>query len=230
MNQYPTYKKAVDPDGNTVALICKESETKIVVLQPVAASNRDGFEVNIAQVSNDDELKSIMGGQIFPCGSEEYNDTLFSTWGFDGSNVYRAGEKSETATEGETNDNGATNDGSASQVESEQQSGDASVNTDASGSSNNGLGSQSETVAGSDVSANANAESEGQSGSDNAGNDDTANQIASTEQVADAPVKSAGSNDNEPEPVAGTSDGDTGSDAAKDSDGSAGTPEDEKAA
>ena len=216
--------KSVDPDGNTTSLICKESEDKIIILQPVAASNRVGYEVNIAQVSSNDDLKAGIGGHIFPCDAEEYNDTLFSTWGFDGSNVYRAGEKTETETEGENNDNGTANDGSASQVESEQQSGNAGTNgseeTDA-GNSEQDPGAD----APSDVQTDPIPESEGQSGSSDDANEQPSNPDAGHNEGNEAVGEGAGTSVDEPQSDAGTSNGDLAT--TNDGNGDLGTSENE---
>lgn len=92
MKHFPAYLKAVDPDGHTVALICHEDEGKTIILQPVTATDRMGYEVNIRQVRGEDELKAQIGGLIVDVSPEEYNETLFTTWGFDGSSVYRASD------------------------------------------------------------------------------------------------------------------------------------------
>jgi len=91
------YLKAVDPDGNTTTLIYRETHDKIILLQPVALVDAQGYEVQITQVSNDDEMQARIGGLIVPAADDDYNNTLFNVWGFDGSNIYRA-----TSNEGET--------------------------------------------------------------------------------------------------------------------------------
>lgn len=91
------YLKAVDPDGNTTTLICRETHDKIILLQPVALVDAQGYEVQITQVSNDDEMQARIGSLIVPATDDDYNNTLFNVWGFDGSSIYRA-----TANEGET--------------------------------------------------------------------------------------------------------------------------------
>lgn len=88
---YPKYLKAVDPDGNATALIYQENEDKIIILQPVAATNRPGYEVDIFQAVSSADVKAHIGGRVFDCPPDEYNEILFSMWGFDGSKIYRAG-------------------------------------------------------------------------------------------------------------------------------------------
>lgn len=208
---YPKYMKSVNPDGNTTSLICQESEDKIILLQPVASANRQGYEVNITQVVSNDELKARIGGQVFSCSDDEYNETLFDTWGFDGSNIYRA--------KGDAGDNSTANDGSAPQVEGEQQSGDAGINTDASGSSDNGLGSVT------DIQADTNPEIEGRSGSSDDANEQPSNSDAVHNEGNEAVGEGPGTSGDEPQPIAGTSDGDPAT--ANDGNGDPATSENE---
>lgn len=89
------YKKSVDMDGNITSLFFQEIG-RIVIFQPVAATNGQGYEVNITQVSSNDELKAYIGGAVYDCAPEDWNETLFVKWGFSGSNIY-AQERKENA-------------------------------------------------------------------------------------------------------------------------------------
>ena len=151
MNQYPEYLKSIDPDGNTSALICKEKEGKIIVLQPVTVHNKTTPEVQIRQVPNEDELKAIIGGLVVPCSSDDYNETLFTKWAFDGSNVYRAQEgqdnvatsEQQPAAGSELTDNPANEtDGSTAPVEPGNADGNDAIDNAASGAVELGEGAE----------------------------------------------------------------------------------------
>jgi len=85
-----SYKKAIDLDGEAVALIHYETAEKIITLSPVVVAGKEKFEVDIRQFSSETEMKAYIPVRIVDCSDEDWNTTLFGLWGFDGSSVYRA--------------------------------------------------------------------------------------------------------------------------------------------
>lgn len=92
------YKKAVNKAGDTVALVHHEAE-RVIILYPVKRTNAEGYDVDVRQCSSMDEAvdKFLGTHNLEDATVDEYNDTLFTTWGFSGSNIYQA------TTEGEQN-------------------------------------------------------------------------------------------------------------------------------
>lgn len=183
---YPKYKKALSPDGHITTLICENSADQIVLLQPVAAAHKEGYEVHITQVNSTDELKARIGGAVFDCPPEEYNETLFNVWGFDGSNIYRA-NSTESAVNNDNIGNDATqNHGAQSQSEPQNDNTEPNISP---GSITEGATERGQT-----------------------GNEDVGSPIGSNGSGSpDVPsVEGAETSGTEPDAIAGTSDGNVG--------------------
>lgn len=72
---YPQYKKIINEDAETVALLCQE-ESSITVLMP--ANNA----IMIKTVATFEDVGQMIGGQIVDVDATEYESILFKDWGF----------------------------------------------------------------------------------------------------------------------------------------------------
>lgn len=219
------YKKSVDQNGNITSLIFQEGDDKIIVMQPVnSVSNPSGYAVSVVQVRSNDELKAQIGGNLSECDPEEYNETLFNKWGFDGSSIYRASVP-VPETKGEPHgDNLQSNPGTPKVEQGQQQS----TATPANENGSNPIGSEHETDAnaGTDIPADATAQGEGQSGSVNDADEQSSNTDAGNQQGSESVGEGSGTLGDEPHSDIG---GNTGnSEPANDGDGSIATAEGEK--
>ena len=75
------YKKAVDTNGNIVALLHHDID-RVIILYPVNKTNGEGVEVDIRQCASIEEamvnfigLKKVTDAEV-----EEYKETLFKIW------------------------------------------------------------------------------------------------------------------------------------------------------
>ena len=68
-----TYKKSINFDGMTTALIIEENNA-FTVFKPI----KDGVEVS--NLANEDELNYQIGGEIVPLHPFEFNGMLYNIW------------------------------------------------------------------------------------------------------------------------------------------------------
>lgn len=71
------YKKSINLDGMTTALIIEEDGAFTVFKPPI---NSVVAEVKI--YNNIDDLNYNIGGEIVPCHPFEFNGMLYNIWGF----------------------------------------------------------------------------------------------------------------------------------------------------
>lgn len=76
--EFLKYHKAVDPEGNPIAVICEESEAKITVI----SYNTPKARFTIQHLARLSEVPGHVGGQIVPTDPEEYDKILFERWRF----------------------------------------------------------------------------------------------------------------------------------------------------
>lgn len=221
------YKKSVDQNGNITSLIFQEGDDKIIVMQPViSVSNPSGYAVSVVQVRSNDELRAQIGGNVSECDPEEYNETLFKKWGFDGSSIYRASVP-VPETKGEPHgDNLQSHPGTPKGEQGQQQS--AATPANENGSSTIGSEQETGTNAGTDIPADTSTKVEGQGGSSNDADEQSSNADAGNQSPNEAVAEGSGTSNDEPKSDAGT--GNANSEPATDGEGSIGQTEGEKSA
>lgn len=89
--------QSVDPDGNTVALIRREGESRFIIFAPVQNEELP-TEVDIAEVSTEAELRSRIAGEIVLIDDASWDETL-ENWNYTGSKKYLSAGTAEDGTE-----------------------------------------------------------------------------------------------------------------------------------